>query len=73
MPYLLICYGHLWDINSPAGVETSRPLILPMALIRPFKARQSSTIVDSKLSRTPLINTLSIATKQTAKSRYNLE
>jgi hypothetical protein len=35
----LICYGHLWDINSPAGVQTSQPSI-PMALIRPSKPRQ---------------------------------
>lgn len=66
----LICYGHPWDIDSPAGVQTSRPLVLPStAPIRPSKPRQSSTITDSELSRTPPINTPSVATKQTAKSK----
>jgi len=65
----LICYGHPWDIDSPAGVQTSRPSILPAAPIRPSKPRQSSTITDSEFSRTPPINTPSVATKQTAKSK----
>ena len=66
----LICYSHPWDINSPAGIQTSRPLILPpTALIRPSKPCQSSTIVDSKFSHTPLINTPSITIKQIAKSK----
>jgi hypothetical protein len=39
-----------------------------MALIRPSKPRQSLTIADSEFSRTPPINTPSVATKQTAKS-----
>jgi hypothetical protein len=64
----LVCYSHPWDINSPAGIQTSRPSI-PTAPIRPFKPRQSSTIADSEFSRTPPINTPSVATKQTAKSK----
>jgi hypothetical protein len=65
----LICYGHPWDIDSPAGVQTSRPSILPTAPIRPSKPRQSSTIADSEFSRTPSINTPSVTMKQTAKSK----
>ena len=66
----LIYYGHPWDINSPAGIQTSRPSILPpTAPIRPSKPRQSSTIIDSEFSYTPPINTPSITTKQTAKSK----
>ena len=66
----LICYGHPWDIDSPAGIQTSRPSILPPAApIRPSKPRQSSTIIDSEFSRTPPINTPSVTTKQTAKSK----
>jgi hypothetical protein len=41
--------------------------LISTALIRPFKPRQSLTIIDSEFSYTLLINTLSIATKQTAK------
>jgi hypothetical protein len=44
-------------------------ILPPTALIRPSKPRQSSTIINSEFSYTPLINTLSIATKQTAKSK----
>jgi hypothetical protein len=38
-----------------------------MALIKPFKPRQSSIIINSKFSYTPLINTLFITIKQIIK------
>jgi hypothetical protein len=44
-------------------------IALITALIRPFKPRQSLTIADSEFFCTPPINTLFIATKQTAKSK----
>jgi hypothetical protein len=43
--------------------------LIPIALIRPFKPQQSLTIIDSEFSYTLLINTLFVATKQTAKSK----
>jgi hypothetical protein len=63
----LIYFGYLWDINSPADIKTLWPLILPsIALSRPSRPWQSSTIVDSKFTHTLYIKTL-LVIKETAK------